>query len=321
MTPHRHYDPTKPYRPQMAPPVLRTMGLKLLQHMRMQDAKAFAYTAWWHHVYLIVRRSNRHSIRFIGETGFTPKPVDCKAKTARQAFFHTGLGRSLDVAGLVCDPTLPEFEKAFGAAHGEAMDAWKDFRPHLKEAYDRNGNRTRTYLADGRFFVDLRPESPTYGVIHQTDSGLVTAGRAVHGDYDLFGIVPADNPSVNIALTEEHPSSPAFRHNIPLEDLPDELHVKNCRGRKFTDVQMMLNRMMGVPMILHGSQEKYTTKIDPDQEVDVFFPDGEHCVLLKNAAEIRQFYAIELRGRKMMDARPSSPNHGKPMAGSYRALA
>ena len=318
MRPVRHYDPTKPYRPQMTPPVLRTMAPDLLEYMRLQDAKAFAHTAWWHHVYLLVRRSNPKSIRFIGRAGFTPKPADCKAKTAKYAFHHAGLGRALDVAGLVCDPTLPEFRKAYGEFYDGAVKTWNKFLPHLREAYDETGQQTRHYITDGRFFVDRRLDSPTYGVVFQTDSGLVTAGKAIHGDYDLYGIVPADNPSVNVALTEEHPASPVHRYNIPRNQLPDELRVPNCRGRKFTDVQMMLNRMMGVPMVLHGAQEKFST--DTDDDLDVFLPDGEHALVLKGAYEIEQFYAHDLKGRKLMSADPSSPNHGKPWFGKWRQL-
>jgi hypothetical protein len=50
--------------------------------------------------------------QYIGEPKYTPKRLDCKAKTADRDAEVPGLGTK-KTAGLVVDPTLPGFQHAF----------------------------------------------------------------------------------------------------------------------------------------------------------------------------------------------------------------
>ena len=77
------------------------------------------------------------------------------------------------------------------------------------------------------------PEPPRLWLYHKP-SGLVTTTRDEQGRTTIF------------------------------DELPDDLRVPNCRGREFFDVQNMLNRRMGVPMVLHGAQEKFATEVAED---------------------------------------------------------
>ena len=58
-------------------------GLTEVQkYYRSKDLVVFEQTAVKHSCYILVRRTNQESIKYIGKPGFVSKPVDCKPKTA-----------------------------------------------------------------------------------------------------------------------------------------------------------------------------------------------------------------------------------------------
>src|SRR5207237_806375 len=72
--------------------------------IRPRDINAFTAAAKVYKVYILVRRTNPASLKYIGMPGFTPKPLDCKPKTADADIVIDG--RRRETAGLVVDPTL-----------------------------------------------------------------------------------------------------------------------------------------------------------------------------------------------------------------------
>lgn len=85
------------------------------------------------------------------------------------------------------------------------------------------------------------------------------------------------------------PRAGSERHCAALLSTLVSAHLPNCRGRKFPGVQRMLNRLMGVPMVLRGAHEM--VPIDAGGQVDVFFPDGRRSLVLKDSFGIEQFRA------------------------------
>src|SRR5580692_9242485 len=68
--------------------------------MRSQDKAIFLEAARQFQIWILVRRTNRASLEYVGRPGYTPKRIDCKAKTA-----------DIDIApyqfqGLVVDPGI-----------------------------------------------------------------------------------------------------------------------------------------------------------------------------------------------------------------------
>jgi hypothetical protein len=96
------------------------VGSSIYDHIRPQDVEAFRDAARQFKVHILVRRTNPASLRYIGRKGFIPKPVDCKPKTADYDVVLPD-GLVTKCAGLVVDPTLPRFEKAF--KEGRAVPA------------------------------------------------------------------------------------------------------------------------------------------------------------------------------------------------------
>lgn len=122
-------------------------------------------------------------------------------------------------------------------------------------------------------FCALRAQAPL------TSSSLLSAGKYIHGDFDLYGIVPAVDPSKNVAVSELR----LGRHH--------------SRSPEFFDVQNYINSRIGVPMVLHGAQESYGAE-HSDEGIDLFCPDGK-MIGAENAAEIGMLYEKQFKGRKL----------------------
>lgn len=329
-SPHRRYDHTKPVQGQQIAPVLKVTAPDLDQVMRRIDQQAFAYTAWWFNVYILVRRSNPDSIKYVGKPGFVPKGPETKAKTAHFDFRNSETGRTLLVAGLVCNPRAPGMRGAYKAEKYQgALKEWDKFvkSGRLDEVeFAEDGTPSKYHLRE-RFFVDMNPESDRFGALKFSRNKMTMNAAYIHGDYDLFAIVPAENPSVNIVVAEQHLSSPWHPLNRgpgmpapetdPARKSPEQTaqEIPNFRGQKFIDVQNMLNSRMGVTMILHGSQEKAVDSFKED--VDVFFPDGERSCRIAGEARLRSFYEGQLQGRKLFNFMGGGQREeGEPIPGA-----
>ncbi|MCP5119523.1 MAG: hypothetical protein GY953_52655 [bacterium] len=258
------------------------------KHMRAVDVTAFQNAAERYGAYILVRRTNTSALKYIGKLGFLPKRLDCKFKTADTDFSHAGVGRVLNVSGLVVNPLMDaEFAKAFGPKKFQvSSELWRRYSHQVVAelpTHDDAGNRNYVYFPGGKLYsVDSNRNSAFFGCVMFSSSSLASAASYIHADYDLYGIVPADNPAQNIAVRETRLGQP------------------HSRGRLFFDVQHAVNRAMGVPMVLHGSQEKYTE--DMDDQIDVFYPDGKTVMCCSGVPDIERLYQTEFRGRKMFSS-------------------
>ncbi|MCR9108711.1 hypothetical protein [Marivita sp. XM-24bin2] len=317
------YDHTKALQGQQIAPTLRTHAPDADRVMRRQDQLAFAYTAWWFHVFILVRRSNPESINYIGQPRFIPKGPDTKAKTAQNNVYIEETKWTSKVAGLVVNPHAPGMASAYASPDklGSALKEWKKFEAsgrHCDELYwEDEKTPSRAHLPSGQpFFTDTRPGTERFGALMKDTGRGVLYASYIHGDYDLFAVVPADNPGVNIVVSEQHASSPWSHMNrsgktpgatSDAEKTPEQKaqEIPNFRGQKFIDVQNMLNARMGVPMVLHGSQEKAVNSFK--EEVDVFLPNGMDSFSLLTEADLRRFYDVVLKGRKLHNFMAGDP--------------
>ena len=255
----------------------------ILKSMRPIDAKAFKDAARLFDCYILVRRSNPASREYIGRSGFTPKRLDAKFKTADFNIDHMGLQRRLNLAGLVVNPLMDrEFQKAFEPKKFiTACKIWRKEHASVVapvHSHSASGVPNYVWMTEKPYCVYSDPASDRYGCLLFVASTPVTGGKFIHGDYDLYGIVPRENPARNIVVQEK------------------VLGQSHARGAKFQDVQLFVNSRMGVPMVLHGSQEKF--KKDLDDDIDVFYPDGT-IKLFSGVREIKALYENEFEGRKM----------------------
>jgi len=245
-------------------------------YMPPQHVDGFKRTAGRFQVWILVRRGNPKSLQWIGKSGYIPKMLDCKAKTAE-----------MDVeghltAGLVTSPIL--LPQAFGPEKlQKALGEWEKFAPKL---YTFN---TQTSLADDRagkhYTIQTDKTHRHYGCVMYKPV-FRSLGEFIHADYDLYAVVPYSDPSANLRVAEQGFGG-----------------ADHSRSPRLYDVQYFLKAAgilpgqdVGTPMVRHGEQE--TFKTDWDDTLDVFWPDGKSVTELKGSGEIQQFYAETLGGRK-----------------------
>lgn len=135
--------------------------------MRPQDKTVFLEAARFFQSWILVRRTNPASLQYIGMDGYTPKPIDCKAKTADIPH---------KLAGLVVDPRI--HPKAFKPhRQSSAEEAWRSMQPLLGKKYIVNEDK----------------KSPHYGCV-------LLNGCCIHGDYDLYDVIDVTEPRRNLGL-------------------------------------------------------------------------------------------------------------------------
>jgi hypothetical protein len=140
--------------------------------VRSQDKPFFLEAARYFQCWILMRRTNRASLEYVGRPGYTPKRFDCKAKTADMDVSPYKL------AGLVVNPNLQP--RAFKAEKLEkAKQFWSEMTPLLGNIYT----------------LDSDPKSKHYGC-------LKLGGAYIHADYDLYDIIDITQPHRNLAAVE-----------------------------------------------------------------------------------------------------------------------
>ena len=218
-------------------------------------------------LWILVRRTNSDSLKYIGRASHRPKGRDCKAKTATSNF------GGYQHAGLVVDPIL--CPRAFAPERrNRAVEEWNDFIA----AHPLSPWRT----ANGR---SLPPShQPTCCV--NTDAAdrdhygcLVYRNSYLHGDYDLYDIILPDQPTRNLALVGPDPDDPW------------------TRGKYLTAVANFVNRRIKVDMVLHGAQAQGFGH-DDGGPIDVFGPDSEETIA---TGDVTIWYELNFPGRQAID--------------------
>jgi hypothetical protein len=253
--------------------------------IRDEDKLIFGLAAMRYNVFVLVRAANKASLNYIdknktgygaGEERFSAKRVDCKAKTADNSIIVKNRWR--DIAGLVVDPELVGPDAFEGDRYGTACTAWTSFASRVCRSHYQAGRQVLAYFPSGmQYGLQLDENHPRYGCVMFSVSSLISAATYIHGDYDLYAIVPADNRAETVFVNEQR------------------LGTDHARSKEFFDVQHYLNHSLGRPMILHGEQENMG---HTDDLVFAFYPDGWRVKPLYGRAMIEDFYRTDLGGRK-----------------------
>ncbi|QFT32435.1 hypothetical protein K1718_16575 [Roseibium porphyridii] len=258
----------------------------ILKHMLEEHVEVFREAAMLYEAAILVRRTNTATLQHIGKDYALPKRLDCKAKTADFDVLPLGSKPSATkrgcIAGLVVDPTLFGPSAYKEGRYPKAVGEWNNFKARLRPEMDSFfQQQTLTYIPHGGlYFVELNPKDPYYGCVKFAANSLIRAGKCIHGDFDLYGIVDMKEPERLLRVREER------------------LGMEHARSPKFFDVQHYVNNKIGVTMVLHGSQETYASEHE-DDELDIFFPNGRIAFAGPTGADIAEFYQTEFPGRTL----------------------
>ena len=172
-----------------------------------KDVSVFKLAANAFNHIIIVRATNARSIPHICKYDCTPKPLDCKPKTADKDGFL--FGQTIKCAGFVVDPTL--LPNVFNSAEKltDARKCWSKFIRRTAGITTSSNVIPRDDEA-GFFIVDTYKHSPNYGCLMLSiqnppymDFKLNTKEsweridslrlKYIHGDYDLYGLIDVNN--------------------------------------------------------------------------------------------------------------------------------
>jgi hypothetical protein len=244
--------------------------------------EVFRAAARHFNVFIAVRQTNTASFDYIQKPGYMAKRFDCKAKTAKKDIVLEG--RLRKTAGLVVDWDLMGDQRhlAYGGDVEGAQKAWKDFSAyHVKDIHDEHGKPRHTYVPAGKlYWTQKDPQHPHYGCVMFASTSLIAAGLYIHGDYDLYAIVPADARRSMIYIV-----NPGWGN----------IQMPHARGKELYDIQIYINSRINRPMVLHGDQEKY--KSHAEDNIVVFFPDGITDKEYYGKAAIEDLYRTVFQGR------------------------
>ncbi|HET7930885.1 MAG TPA: hypothetical protein VFL63_05810 [Rhodanobacteraceae bacterium] len=247
------------------------------------------------HCHILVRKTGHASLNWVGRCGYTGKRADMKGKTSDR-----DAGRYLS-AGLVCSPRLrPD---AFTPSRlAKAREEWQH-SSHLVTVPDARG------FADDRpargcptpYILQTNRNHKHYGCVALTDMGLLRP-RYVHGDYDLYAIVPEGSIHLvtKTPIIESRLGSTMKPSGMGLEDQL-KLQVKNLEGPLSFRVANYINvkiagsssDLLGSLMVNHGEQVNLGQKGITDEPVLAFLSrkvDGEWTRVLDTLQEQALFF-------------------------------
>jgi len=161
--------------------------------MYKEHEAIFSHVAVQTKLWIFVRLTNKESIRYMNLSGYVPKRIDCKAKTADS----NSLKGPWQLAGLVVDNRIHS-DVYKPDKINPARSAWGDFESHVL------GRPGSGYSVDGN------KQSKHYGCV-------MLNGKYIYSDYDLWDIVDPANPRPNLGVVEE---------------LHGQLHIRNRLQRQ-----------------------------------------------------------------------------------------
>lgn len=235
------------------------------QYYRATDLTAFELAAKTFNCYILVRRTNSESVRYIGKENFVPKPVNCKPKTAKNdVYLLNDRTKKSKCGGLVVKPQKVGTDAFNGEQNfADSVNLWKkNFEP----------------LPAG-FSLEEDKDSGFYGCLKQAASKH-SKGGYIHGDYDLYSIVDAFNPALR-----------SQRDGVVNG-------LKHTHGKLWEYVADFLNERFGTPMIQHGGQEHFC--YHTEENIDMFTPLASRRLrrlTIRGARNLERLYAEFFNGR------------------------
>lgn len=256
----------------------------------------FVGAAQMYQCHILVRKTGKATLNWIGKRGYTGKRGDMKAKTA-----NVNAGRG-SVAGLVCSPLLrPEVFTTDRLA--SAQKEWVKCSHLITVPGDADGFDDDRPPRGCRtpYIIQTNPNHKHFGCVALVDMGLLIP-RYIHGDYDLYAIIPANqNFDLNqIPIRHSTISSPMAPSELRLQERLS-LQVPNMEGPLTFQVANYINMriagsspdLLGSLMVNHGEQVNLGVAGQTREPVLAIMPNqdmGKSWRILATPHDHEQFY-------------------------------
>lgn len=207
--------------------------------MRPSHKKIFEKAAKKFNCEIAVRPSNAASEQYIGSRGYKPKPIQCKAKTAKK-----GPNAGLVVSPFLCPKAFNEGDLRF------VRKTWKEDFEHIL--------KTR----GAGFCLNEKKEDPRYGCV-------LFHGDYLYSDYDLMSIKKCRGIEIMPRAQKTH-----FSKNLKLPSKAGstseivEDHTKPIERAVLRFVQAR----SGIMLIQHGAAINEPGKAPRREKCHVFRP-------------------------------------------------
>ncbi len=226
-------------------------------------------------LFVIVRDGNVDSIKYFSDPDYMPKPMTCKAKTAK-------VGKN---KGLVVDPTHPVQARAWDDAIAAADPAKSaTLKSQRKKAVDTWSSYGDDMINKHGYQVNKKT-----GVVEKVQTlpdGSKKVAKGIHGDYDLHGVYRRNSDGTIDQVS--YGSGKKYNANgVDVSGRPVRKQLNNhlTGGEK--------------DFFQHGGQDDWipdpskvpVKKADPGAVV--FTPDGT-AIPLGTAAEMKKFYETKM---------------------------
>ena len=248
--------------------------------IRGTDIPVFAAAAKCFDQIVILRDTNIHALKYIGEKQYVPKPFDCKLKTADNDAFLPGLARQIKCSGLVVDPTIVGFTAFDLDRVNKARDEWVKFIRDKSHGEQARKIYPRTQVK-GFYAVDSDQASQHFGCMMLSEQAvpgptfrLDSADwgefkrnhmRYIHSDYDLYGLIDVAGTELAVRDSSGHGKFSPQRHEETLQG------NKHYFTTDFDKIKEFINNGIGVDMIQHAGQDQREHAADT---LYVFYPIG-----------------------------------------------
>jgi hypothetical protein len=272
------------------------MNLSYTDFLHPNHINFFVAAAREFNCHILVRKTGQASLSWVGKRGYTGKRADMKAKTANRNVGHYQL------EGLVCSPFMQPLAftpERLASAHKE----WAKCRHLVTVPENRAGfdDRRQPRGCLTPYLVQTNPDHKHYGCVVLVDMGLLVP-RYVHGDYDLYAIIPAGKPfDPNAINTKETKLGSTMRPDAMGLQEYGRLSVANKESELSFRVATYINNaiaatspdLMGALMVNHGEQLNLGSEgrtFEPVLAVMTRQENGQWLKILAGRFEHEQFY-------------------------------
>jgi hypothetical protein len=259
----------------------------------------FISAAQEYNCHILVRKTGRASLQYCGLPGYAGKRADLKAKTAARDL------PPFKLQGLVISPLIHPT-----ACKPGALQEWGKSAHLVTVPPDGFDDRVQPRGCTTPYILQTRRHHKHYGCVAWVEHGLIVP-RYVHGDYDLYAIVPAgkafslDSQPVRAQPMLAHMDLPqrmglaarVARESERTAHSPTD-HVSQLSLKISTTINLRIARTEpGIPgalMVNHGEQVNLGGSAVDCQPVLAFLASprqGEYALELSDRESHEAFYA------------------------------